>query len=82
MPDAGPGGGGDRANLSAGRRHLHAFVDQYAVPYNKHRPHGARSLRPLGADELTPAVITDLATLEPRRRRVLGGLISEYEQAA
>lgn len=57
-------------------------MDQYAVPYNEHRPHGARSLRPPGADEITAAVITDLATLEPRRRRVLGGLITEYEQAA
>jgi hypothetical protein len=28
----GPGGGGDRANFSAGRRHLHAVVDQYALP--------------------------------------------------
>jgi hypothetical protein len=49
---------------------------------NEHRPHGARSLRLPGADEITPAVITDLATLEPRRRKVLGGLITEHEQAA
>jgi hypothetical protein len=31
-----------------------------------------------GADEIAPAVITDLATAEIRRRWVLGGLINEY----
>ena len=34
------------------------------------------------ADEIAPAVITDLATAEIRRRWVLGGLINEYERAA
>jgi hypothetical protein len=31
-----------------------------------------------GADEIAPAVITDPATAEIRRHRVLGGLINEY----
>jgi hypothetical protein len=31
---------------------------------------------------MIPAVITDLATPQIRRRRVLGGLINEYERAA
>ena len=50
--------------------------------YNDHHPHRAHNLRPPGADEIRPAAITDLATAEIRRRRVLGGLITEYEQAA
>jgi hypothetical protein len=41
-----------------------------------------RVLRPPGAAEIPLAVTTDLATLEVRRRRVLGGLINEHEQAA
>ena len=68
--------------LIAGSRHLHAALDEYAVHYNEHRPHRARNLRPPGADELIPAVITDLATATIRGRRVLGGLINEYERAA
>jgi putative transposase len=68
--------------LIAGRRHLRAVLDEYVVHYNEHRPHRARNLRPPGADEITPAVITDLATSAIRRRRVLGGLINEYERAA
>ena len=67
--------------LSAGPRHLRAILDEYTVHYNEHRPHRSLSLRPPGADEITPAV-ADLATPTIRRRRVLGGLISEYEQAA
>ncbi len=68
--------------LIAGPRHLRAVLDQYAVHYNGHRPHRARNLRPPGAAEIAPAAITDLATAEIRRRRVLGGLIYEYERAA
>ena len=55
---------------------------EYAVHYNEHRPRRARSLRPPGADEVTPANVTDLATLKIRRRRVLGGLINEYQRVA
>jgi transposase InsO family protein len=68
--------------LIAGPRHLHAILDEYAVHYNEHRPHRGRNLRPPGADEITPPVAVDLAAPEIRRRRVLGGLINEYEQAA
>jgi putative transposase len=57
-------------------------MDQYAVHYNEHRPHRAWNLRPPAAADLTPAVIADLTTPEIRRRRVLGGLINEYERAA
>jgi len=68
--------------LITGPRHLYAVLDEYAVHYNEHRPHRARNQRPPGAVESTPAVITNLATAEIRRRRVLGGLINEYERAA
>jgi len=68
--------------LIAGSRHLSAVLDEYVVHYNEHRPHRARNLRPPAADEIAPVAITDLATAQIRRRRVLGGLITEYEQAA
>jgi putative transposase len=68
--------------LMAGPWHLGMVLDEYAVHYNDHHPHRAHNLRPPGADEIRPAAITDLATAEIRRRRVLGGLITEYEQAA
>jgi putative transposase len=68
--------------LIAGPRHLHAVLDEYAVHYNEHRPHRARNLRPPAAAEMAPAGIANLATPKIRRRRVLGGLINEYERAA
>ena len=68
--------------LITGHRHVPAVLDEYAVHYHEHRPHRARNQRPPGAVESTPAVITNLATAEIRRRRVLGGLINEYERAA
>jgi putative transposase len=57
-------------------------MDEYAVHYNEHRPHRARKLCPPGTDDIAPAVITDLAAPKIWRRRILGGLINEYERAA
>jgi putative transposase len=68
--------------LIAGPRHLRAILEEYAAHYNQHRPHRALNLRPPGAAECPPAAVTDLTTAKIRRRRVLGGLISEYGQAA
>jgi putative transposase len=68
--------------LIAGPGHLHAILDEYAAHYNQHRPHRARHLRPPDSDDITTAVITDLPTAGIRRRRVLGGLINEYQRAA
>ena len=68
--------------LIAGPRHLRAVLDEYAAHDNGHRPHRARSLRPPDGDEITMAMATDLAVARMRRRRVLGGLIHEYERAA
>jgi hypothetical protein len=66
----------------AGPRHLRAVLDEYAAHYNRHRPHRARKLRPPDCDDTIMATTTDLATARIRRRKVLGGLIHEYEQAA
>jgi transposase InsO family protein len=66
--------------LIAGPRHLRAVLEEYAAHYNRHRPHRARNLRPPDCDDIT--MTTDLAAAKIRRRRVLGGLIHEYERAA
>ena len=68
--------------LIAGPRHLHTVLDQYAAHFNQHRPHRARNLRPPDHDNSTPAPITDFTAARIRRRKILGGLIHEYEQAA
>ncbi len=68
--------------LIAGSRHLRAVLDEYAAHYNRHRPHRARNLPPPDCADITPAPVTDLTTAKIRRRKVLGGLIQEYERAA
>src|SRR6266702_5753631 len=68
--------------LIAGPRHLRAVLDEYAAHYNHHRPHRARNLRPPDCNDITMATTTDLTAAKIRRRRVLGGLIHEYERAA
>jgi len=62
-------------------RHLLATLDEYVRHYNEHRPHQGRTQRP-PARETSPGLVTDLATVRVRRRRVLNGLINEYSQAA
>jgi len=68
--------------LIAGPRHLRVVLDEYAAHYNHHRPHRARNLRPPDCDDITMATIIDMTAARIRRRRVLGGLIHEYERAA
>jgi putative transposase len=68
--------------LIAGSRHLRAVLDEYAAHYNGHRPHRARNLRPPDCDDITTIAVTDLTKVKTRRRKVLGGLIHEYERAA
>jgi transposase InsO family protein len=68
--------------LIGGPRHLRAVLEEYAAHYNRHRPHRARNLRPPDCDDIPMATATDLAAARIRRRRVLGGLIHEYERAA
>ncbi|MFF3878902.1 integrase core domain-containing protein [Streptomyces sp. NPDC001978] len=65
------------------QRHLLYALREFERFYNAHRPHrgiaNARPLHPL------PAAITDpgqIARLDIRRRRSLGGILHEYEHAA
>jgi len=67
--------------LIAGPRHLRAVLEEYAAHYNRHRPPRARNLRPPDSDEVTMTAISDLAVARIRRRRVLGGVINEYQRA-
>jgi putative transposase len=68
--------------LIAGSRHLRAVLDEYVAHYNRHRPHRARNLRAPDCADITAVAVTDLTTAKIRRRKVLGGLIHEYERAA
>jgi putative transposase len=68
--------------LIAGPRHLRAILDEYAAHYNEHRPHRARNLRPPDSHDIIPTAPADLTTARIQRRRVLGGLINEYQRAA
>ena len=59
-------------------RHLRAVLTEYMAHHNGRRPHRSRDLCPPRPDHPVP----DLTQERIRRRRVLGGLISEYERAA
>jgi hypothetical protein len=59
-------------------RHLRSVLGQYASHYNGHRPHQSRQQRPPDQDcQASPPL-----DLPVRRRKVLGGVINEYYQAA
>jgi transposase InsO family protein len=62
-------------------RHLRAVLGEYLAHYNGHRAHQARGQRPPDRDAL-PALVTDLNAARVRRRKVLHGLVNEYEQVA
>jgi len=68
--------------LITGPRHLRTVLDEYVAHYNQHRPHRARNLRPPDWDDSTMTEIADPAAARIQRRRVLGGLINEYQRAA
>ena len=59
-------------------RHLRSILGEYADHYNRHRPHQSRQQRPTDQETQTTAPLN----LPVRRRTVLGGVISEYYQAA
>jgi hypothetical protein len=67
--------------LITGPRHLRAVLDEYVVHYNRHHPRRARDLRPRDCGGTTMVPVIDLSAARIRRRRVLGGLIHEYERA-
>ncbi len=61
--------------------HLLAVLGEYLAHYNGHRPHQGRGQRPPDRDTLRPPV-TDLSAVRVRRRKLVHGLINEYEQIA
>ena len=64
--------------LIYGERHLRSVLGEYACHYNGHRPHQSRQQRPPDRDDQA-RVPQDLPV---QRRKVLGGMINEYYQAA
>jgi hypothetical protein len=54
---------------------------EYAIHYNRRRPHQSLRQRSPDTDPAVPAPIIDLAGRRIKRRPVLGGLINEYEAA-
>ena len=59
-------------------RHLRSVLGEYADHYNRHRPHQSRQQLPPDQESQTTALLN----LPVQRRKVLGGVISEYHQAA
>ncbi|WP_439658216.1 integrase core domain-containing protein [Lentzea sp. HUAS TT2] len=64
--------------LIINERHLNSVLNRYVSHYNHRRPHRARHHSPPRPDH--PIAESGCRTV--RRRRVLGGLINEYEPAA
>jgi Integrase core domain len=64
--------------LILGERHLRSVLAEYARHYNGHRPHQAPRQEPPLRE---PGHTVDI-TARIERRQILGGLISEYREAA
>jgi hypothetical protein len=60
-------------------RHLQLVLQEYVAHYNQRRPHRALDRRPPSLSATPPIAVTGAHV---RRRRILGGLINEYESAA
>jgi hypothetical protein len=60
-------------------RHLRSVLRQYADHYNRHRPPQSRQQRPPGQ---WPTQTTVRANPPVQWRKLLGGVINEYYQAA
>ena len=63
--------------LIYGERHLLSVLGQYAGHYNQHRPHQSRQQRPPDQEGQI-----DPLGLPLQCRKVLGGVINEYYEAA
>ena len=59
-------------------RHLRSVLGEYADHYNRRWPHQSRQQRPPDQETQT----TTPLNLPVRRRKILGGVICEYYQAA
>jgi hypothetical protein len=64
--------------LIYGEQHLRSVLGEYAGHYNRHRPHQSRQQRPPDQEDQV-SVPLDLPV---QQRKVLGGVINEYYQAA
>ncbi|HEV2639489.1 MAG TPA: integrase core domain-containing protein [Actinocrinis sp.] len=63
--------------------HLHTVLTEYAAHYNAGRPHQGIAQHVPNHDPNPPnAKVIDLETARIRRRTILGGITSEYEEAA
>ena len=68
----------DRRMLIFEERYLRSVLARYAVHYNRQRPHRSLKLRPPRPD----ATVAEPIRGRIRRRRILGGVINEYQAAA
>jgi len=68
--------------LIYGERHLRSILVEYAGHYNGHRPHQSRQQRPPDRDDQARVPLDLPLDLPVQRRKVLGGVINEYYQAA
>jgi hypothetical protein len=64
--------------LIHGERHLRSVLGEYVGHYNGHRPHQSRQQRPPDQDNQASVPLDSPV----QRRKVLGGVINEYYQAA
>jgi hypothetical protein len=75
---AAPAGRAPARCSSTAKRHLLPVLGQYAGHYNQHRPYQSRQQWPPGQD----GQIGRSPGLPVQRRKVPGGVINEYYQAA